>query len=136
MAMKTGRNVRFKVNTGTIGVPAFTVMNGETNLSISCGAETIDVTHKGSAEIAAFLKSKMSWTVTASGRYDEGDSAIDRLFDDWGTADYIGLFQAATWNSKTYSGSIIYTAFNPDFNQGDACNFNLTGQGTGALTWA
>lgn len=112
---------------------------GRRNASINIQAETIDAGHAGSFPAPRKLPSEYSWGAELSG-VNKMDGAIDDgAFDDFETAmttgNAIATVQFAK-NGKLYSGEVLVTRLSYSGEYKGVMQYNVTFEGSGALTIA
>lgn len=112
----------------------------QTNASLSCSADMIDVTTKDSGGDRELLPGTRSWTMSGEAMlaYDAANN-YSALFAAWknGTALTV-VIQTGVTGDKKYSGSGYLSSLEQTASGagGDAVSFSYTLEGTGGLTEA
>jgi TP901-1 family phage major tail protein len=132
MAKIAGVDVLLYANTGTDATPTWTVVGGQSGATLNRDTKVIDVTSKesGWTENLAGIK---SWGVDCDGYVVVSDVAYSALETAWenGTSVKVHLVVPS---GNTYEGSAIISKFPLDAKQDGALTFQVTLEGTGALT--
>lgn len=132
-----GRNFIISVATGN---GSATPVVGQRNGTISITADVVDTTVKGSGLGTPLAKTNMvntyGWEVTLSGAYDMTDTHNVAGYLTAGTAVTVSceIGADAASSSDILSGSGWVTSFSSNGDQGDLATYDITIQGTGALT--
>lgn len=138
MAKTAGVDVLLKVNTGTIGVPVWTVVGGQTGATLNRSASTIETTDKQSAGWTEALASFKSWGLECDSFVVLGDAGLEKLIANFASkADIqVQIRVGAVGNASGYTltGFGVITDFPEEYPQDDAVTMSLTIVGNGALT--
>jgi predicted secreted protein len=137
MAKLKGTAFRLYVNTGTVGSPVYTAITGETDVTLSIGAEVIDTTNKDSSAWGEGIKGFMNWSISGNVKYVESDSGTLDIRSDIMTADATSMIQIKTIDStKIYSGSLVFEKFELKSSYNGIVECSTSGKGIGVLAYA
>lgn len=130
MSAILGRNFIIKLATGNA---AGVAVAGQKTGSISMSGDTVETTVKGDGAAKTYLGNQYSWTVTLSGVYDLTDGGTLAGYLTVGTLVNVSCFVGET---EEYKGTGIVTSISAAGDQADVMTYDMTIQGTGALTIA
>ena len=130
MSAILGRNFIIKLATGNA---AGVAVAGQKTGTISLSGDTVETTVKGTGAAKTYLGNFYSWTVTLSGVYDLTDGGTLAGYLTAGTEVNISCFVGET---AEYTGTGIVTSISAAGDQSDVMTYDITIQGSGALTIA
>lgn len=112
----------------------------QTNASLSCSADMIDVTTKDSGGDRELLPGTRSWTMSGEGGFAfDAPNGYSALFAAWKNGTVVTpVLQTAVTGDKKYSGSAYLSSLEMTSSGagGDMVTFSYTLEGTGGLTEA
>lgn len=129
MSAILGRNFIISLKSGNDYVP----IAGQKTGTISLSGDTVETTVKGTGAAKTYLGNLYSWTVTLSGVYDltDGGTLAQDLI-----AGTVVNFKCMVGETAKYTGDGIITSVSAAGDQSDVMTYDMTIQGTGALTIA